>query len=130
MFGRFALSVALAAVALSGAPVHADTFKPVQAQKVNLGTLTGVAYYTEEADGAHVVLTLQAPESATPFRVVATLAQGQSVTLSVPRGAGEPPVNVRFTRRGGLVSMDDGAAAAPAPSPCGRCATAVPAATH
>jgi hypothetical protein len=106
MFSRFALFVAVAAAALSGAALHAETFKPVQAQKVDLGALTGVAYYTEEADGDRLVLTLQAPESGTPFRVVATLAPGQSVTLSIPRGAGEPPVSVRFTRRDGQVSME------------------------
>jgi hypothetical protein len=110
MFGRFALFAA--AVALSGAPLHAETFKPVQAQKVDLGGMTGVAYYTEEADGDRLVLTLQAPETGTPFRVVATLAPGQSVTLSIPRGAGEPPVNVRFTRRDGRISMENSAPAA------------------
>jgi hypothetical protein len=112
MFRRFALSVAVAVVALAGAPLHAEPFKPVQAQKVDVGTLTGVAYYTEEADGDRLVLTLQAPESGVPFRIVATLAPGQSVTLSVPRAFGEPPMSVRFTRRDGQIWMENEATVA------------------
>ena len=102
---RFALFAAVAAGALTGAPLHADPFRPIQAQKVDLGALAGVAYYTVEPDGHRLVVTLQAPESGTPFRVVATLAPEQAVTLSVPRGAGEPVVDVRFVRHGEKIEM-------------------------
>jgi hypothetical protein len=105
-FGRFALFAAVAAAALTGAPLHADPFKPIQAQKVDLGALAGVAYYTVELDGYRLVVTLQAPESGTPFRVVTTLAPEQAVTLSVPRGAGEPSVDVRFVRNGEGIEMN------------------------
>ena len=106
MSRRFALFAAFVAVSVAASPVHADPFKPIQAQKVELGPLTGVAYYTVEPDGHRLVVTLQAPESDTPFRVVATLTPGQTVTLSVPRGAGEPAMDVRFTRDDEQISMN------------------------
>jgi hypothetical protein len=112
MFCRFALFAAIAALAFSGAPVHAEPLKPIQAHKVQLGTLTGVAYYTVEPDGHHLVLTLQTSESETPFRVIATLAPGQDFTLSVPRGAGEPAVDVHFTRANEQIFVNGGSAIA------------------
>jgi hypothetical protein len=112
MFRRFASFAAIAALAFSGAPLHAEPLKPIQAHKVELGTLTGVAYYTVEPDGHHLVLTMQTSESETPFRVVATLAPGQDFTLSIPRGAGEPAVDVHFTRANEQIFVNSGRAVA------------------
>jgi hypothetical protein len=99
MSRRFALSATIAAAVLTCAPVHAEQLRPIQAQKVDLGALAGIAYYTVEPDGDRLVLTLQTPQSGTPFRVVATLAPGQTVTLSVPRKIGEPSIELHFIRR-------------------------------
>jgi hypothetical protein len=41
--------------------------------------------------------------------VVATLAPGQSVTLSTPRALGQLAVEVRFTRQGDELFVNDGA---------------------
>jgi hypothetical protein len=106
MFYRIALFAAVVASAGVGGPLRAEPFKPIQAQKVEIGPLTGVAYYTVEPDGHRLVLTLQTRESDTPFRVVATLTPGQTVTLSVPLGAGEPAIDVRFTRDDEQISMN------------------------
>jgi hypothetical protein len=101
---RSALLAAVAAVTVAGA-AHAEPLKPVQAQKVELGSLAGVAYYTVEQDGHRLVVSLKAPESDTPLRFVATLAPEQRVTLSVPRRAGEPAVDVHFTRHGERIEV-------------------------
>src|SRR5262249_845697 len=96
---RTALFAAVAAVAVTSA-VHAEALKPVQARKVDLGSLAGVAYYTVEEDGHRLVVSLQAPASGTPVRFVATLAPEQVVTVSVPRSAGEPALDLHFVRHG------------------------------
>jgi hypothetical protein len=99
MFYRSALLAAVAVVAVTGV-VHAEALKPVQARKVDLGGLAGVAYYTVEEKGHRLVVSLRAPASETPVRFVATLAPEQAVTVSVPRSAGEPAVDLHFVRHG------------------------------
>jgi hypothetical protein len=93
-----ARSVAVAACVLASTSLHAEPLRPIQAQNVDFGGLTGVGYYTVEPDGYRLVLTLRAPQSAAPFRVVATLAPAQTLTLSVPRKAGEPAAELHFVR--------------------------------
>jgi hypothetical protein len=116
MFNRSAFLAALAtfaigtAIAIAGAAL-ADTFKPIQAQHVDLGAFAGVAYYTAEKDGHRLVVTLQAGEISTPVRFAATLAPGQDVTFSVPRHAGEAPVELHFVRQGEQIVMNGAAAA-------------------
>ena len=102
---RSVLLAAAAAIAISGT-LHADPLQPIQAQKIDLGALAGVAYYTVEPDGHRLVVTLQAPESDSPFRFVATLAPGQAVTLSVARSAGEPAAELHFVRHGEQLSVN------------------------
>jgi hypothetical protein len=104
---RSMLLAAIATLTVAGA-VHAESLRPVQARKVDLGALAGVAYYTVEQDGHRLVVSLKAPETDKPLRFVATLAPGQAVTLSVPRQAGEPPVEVHFVRHGEQIVVDGG----------------------
>ena len=106
---RLPLLAAVAAMAVSGT-LHADPLQPIQAQKIDLGALAGVAYYTAEPEGHRLVVTLQARESDTPFRFIATLAPGQAVTLSVARNVGEPAAEVRFIRHGEQLSVNGGPA--------------------
>jgi hypothetical protein len=109
MFYRSALFAATAAVTLAGAAhaetAYAETLKPVHAHKVDLGSVAGVAYYTEEEDGHRLVVSLQSPDTGKPVRFVTTLAPGQRVTLSVPRSAGEPAVDVHFVRHGERIDV-------------------------
>ena len=98
-------SCAVAAVFVAGG-VHAETLKPIQGRSIDLGTLAGIAYYTVEPEGYRLVATLG---SDTPVRFVATLAPGQSVTLSTPRMLGQLAVEVRFMRRGDELFVSDGA---------------------
>jgi hypothetical protein len=116
MFYRSAIAAALTTfaiglgIAIVGA-AHADAFKPIQAQHVDLGAFTGIAYYTAERDGHHLVITVQAGETGTPMRFAATLAPGQGVTLSVPRHAGEAPLELHFVRQGERIVVNGAAAA-------------------
>jgi hypothetical protein len=78
------LAAALALAAIG--PAHAEGLKPLQGQVIDLGDVSGVAYYTVERDGFRVVATLgKQDEDAVPVRVVAVLAPDQSLTLSTPR---------------------------------------------
>ena len=88
----FAAAFALAS--LGG--VHADGLKPIEAKSIDLGEVSGVAYYTIERDGIHVVTTLAQGVVGTPIRVVSVLALGQSVVLSTPNQAGA----VKISRKG------------------------------
>jgi|ERR1700730_9281522 hypothetical protein len=64
---------------------HADGLRPIDAKSIDLGEVCGVAYYTVERDGFHVVTTLAQGLAGTPIRVVSVLAPGQSVTFSTPQ---------------------------------------------
>jgi hypothetical protein len=79
------LAAAFALASLGAA--HADGLRPIEAKSVDLGEVAGVAYYTVEHDGFHVVTTLAQGEMGTPVRIVSVLAPGQSVVLSTPRQA-------------------------------------------
>ncbi|WP_369721877.1 hypothetical protein AB8Z38_33755 [Bradyrhizobium sp. LLZ17] len=61
---------------------HADRLRPIEATSIHLGDISGVAYYTAEPDGFHVVTTIAQGEAGTPIRVVSVLAPGQRVVLS------------------------------------------------
>ena len=105
---RHVILAATLALALVGS-ASAETLKPVQgrnidAQGIDLGAVSGVAYYTAEPDGFRVVATLtQGGEDTVPVRVEAILAPGQSVVLSTPHGAGEAPERVQISRQADTV---------------------------
>jgi hypothetical protein len=97
--------IALAAiVALAAGSAAAQELKPIQAKPIDLGAVTGIAYYTVEPTGYRVVATLgQANEEVAPVRVDVTLAPGQNVTLSSPRAAGSPADTVVIAREADTV---------------------------
>jgi hypothetical protein len=90
---------------------YADGVRPMQARSIDLGEVSGVAYYTVERDGFRVVTTLAQGEAGTPVRVVAVLAPGQSVVLYTPREAGVAPVAVEISRQADTVLVRKAAAA-------------------
>jgi hypothetical protein len=67
---------------------HADGSRPIGAMSIDLGEVSGVAYYTVERDGFHVITTLAQGTAGTSIRVVSVLAPGQSVAFSTPLEAG------------------------------------------
>ena len=100
-----AAAFALAAIG----PAHADGLKPLHGQVIDLGDVSGVAYYTVERDGFRVVATLgKQDEDAVPVRVV---APDQSLTLSIPHEAGTPADAVEIIRRADTVLVQKAAAA-------------------
>jgi hypothetical protein len=103
-----AAAFALAAIG----PVHAEGLKALQGQVIDLGDVSGVAYYTVERDGFRVVATLAKKDGdAVPVRVVVVLAPGQSLMLSTPREWGTPPDAVEIIRRADTVLVHEAAAA-------------------
>ena len=93
LFGA-ALALTLGLASLGAA--HADGLRPIAAKSIDLGGVSGVAYYTVERDGFHVVTTLAQGEAGTPVRIVSVLAPDQSVVLSTPHQAGA----LQITRKG------------------------------
>jgi hypothetical protein len=76
------VAAAFAAASLEAA--HADGLRPIDAMSIDLGEVSGVAYYTIERDGFRVVATLAQGMAETTIRVVSVLAPGQSVAFSTP----------------------------------------------
>jgi hypothetical protein len=76
------VAAAFALACLETAP--ADGLRPIDAMSIDLGEVSGVAYYTVERDGFHVVTTLAQGMAGTPIRIVSVLAPGQRVTFSTP----------------------------------------------
>ncbi|WP_353644600.1 hypothetical protein [Mesorhizobium sp. WSM2239] len=93
-------NIAVAALALLtlGSVAAADDLKPMHSRSIDLGTMTGIAYYTVEPDGYHVVATLAQNDAGEAVRFETVLVSGQTMTLSTPRGAGMPPVKVEISR--------------------------------
>ena len=96
---RRLITITASALAFIGA-AHAGELKPSQSRQIDLGAVSGVAYYTVERDGFHVVATLAEGSTGTPVRVHAILVPGQSVVLSTPRAVGAAPVAVKLSRQG------------------------------
>ena len=79
----FAAALTLASLGTA----HANGLRPIEAKSIDLGEVSGVAYYTVEPDGFHVVTTLAQGEAGTPVRIVSVLAPGQRLVLSTPQQA-------------------------------------------
>jgi hypothetical protein len=90
---------AFAFAMLGAAQAGGDHLQPAQAYRIDLGKVSGVAYYTVERDGFYVVTTLAQGEDGTPVRVVSVLAPGQSVVVSTPSEAGRAPTAVEIRRQ-------------------------------
>jgi hypothetical protein len=77
--------------------------QPIEGKDIHLGNVSGVANYTIEPDGFHVVITLAQGEVGTPVRMVAVLAPGQRVVLSTPLGADQDANTVEISRQADTV---------------------------
>jgi hypothetical protein len=91
----FAVAFGVASLAAA----RADGLRPMAGRSIDLGEISGIAYYTVERDGFHVVATLAQGEAGTPIRVVSVLAPGQRVVLSTPQQAGV----IEISRKGDSV---------------------------
>jgi hypothetical protein len=94
---KLLFAVALGVASLGAA--RADGLRPIEGKSVDLGEISGIAYYTVERDGFHVVATLAQGEAGTPIRVVSVLAPGQRLVLSTAHQAGA----IEISRQGDSV---------------------------
>ena len=97
------------ALAFTGA-AHAGNLPPFEAQSIDLGGVSGVAYYTVEHSGFRVVVVLAQGGTGTPVWFETLLAPGQSVVLSTPRDEGAVGKAIEITRRDDQVLVQDAAA--------------------
>jgi hypothetical protein len=109
MPGYLKTLAAVGVLTFAASVAHAAELKPFEAKSLRLGDYTGVAYYTVEKDGYRVITSLAAGESGTPIRMVATLVQGQTAMISVPRGVGENSLEVEIARIGDRVVVSGSA---------------------
>lgn len=98
--------IAVAFIAPVRAADKAPGLRPATAQKIELGYVTGVAYYTAENDGYHVVATLSVADGA-PVRVAATLQPEQAVSFSVPGAPDGASRTVEIARRGDVLMVNE-----------------------
>jgi hypothetical protein len=103
-----AILAATFALAFTGA-AHAGNFPPLEAKSIDLGAVSGVAYYIVERDGFRVVVILAEGETGAPVRFETLLAPGQSVVLSTPRDEGPVGKAIEIIRRGDQVLVQDAA---------------------
>jgi hypothetical protein len=90
---------ALSGVVLSGAAL-AEEAPAIAGRRIELGAVSGVAYYTVEPSGYRVVATLAQGETGTPVRFETVLAPGQSMLLSTPSLGDADAVRVEILRDG------------------------------
>jgi hypothetical protein len=91
---KIAASAAALGLFLAGSAM-ANTIGPIEDQAIDLGNVTGDAYYSVQPDGYHVTATFG---TTAPLRFQAVLASGQALSVSTPRGVGEQPVSVSIRR--------------------------------
>src|SRR5688572_1659541 len=91
--------IAAASLLTFAGAAHASELRPLEGRSLDLGSVSGVAYYKVEENGFRIFATLAQGEAGTPVRFVALLAPGQSVTLSSAGEEGSAPASVEFTRQ-------------------------------
>ena len=90
--------VAFAAAAAALAAIGSAQAGGPNAHRIDLGSVNGVAYYTEDAGRFHVVATL-AQEVGQPVRFEAVLAPGQSFVVSTAKEGGTALNSVEIIRQ-------------------------------
>ena len=79
---------ALAALCVVAGATSAGELHQMNGGSLDVGTFRGNVYYTESNGAYRVVTTIAAGEAGSPVRFEVTLAEGQSMTISAPRGPG------------------------------------------
>ncbi|AZN99091.1 hypothetical protein EJ066_19190 [Mesorhizobium sp. M9A.F.Ca.ET.002.03.1.2] len=97
----------VAAFGLAVSPLHAGELSPMAGKSIHIGDLHGVFYYTNENDGYRVIATIADGEAGIPVRFSATLAEGQSATISVPGKLGGSDQGLDMSRSGGKLTVTE-----------------------
>ena len=87
----------------------AGDLMPERGRVINLGDVSGAAYYTVEENGLKLVTTLAGGETSAPVRFVSTLTDGQSMTIQVPAVEGGDTKELTFRRVGDRLMVEDDA---------------------
>ena len=95
-------------LAAAGA-AQADDIPTISSRSINLGVVSGVAYYTVEPSGYRVVATLAQGEAGTPVRFETVLAPGQSMMLSTPGLGSTAQSRIEISREGDQLLVRDAA---------------------
>jgi hypothetical protein len=95
--------IAVASALMLTSAAQASELQALRGRSIDLGELAGVAYYTPESDGFRVVATLAQGESGAPVRFEAVLLPGQTVVLSTIRAVDATPVAIKVSREGDRV---------------------------
>jgi hypothetical protein len=93
------LAAALLFAGVVSSSAAAEELRPIHAASLQLGDITGVAYYTAQGGGYHVVATLAA-QNGPPVRFESTLLPGQTSVVSVPGDANGTSRIIEFLRKG------------------------------
>ena len=97
-FRKVAFAAATVALASIGSATIGSAWAGgPSAHKIDLGTVNGVAYYTEEAGRFHVVATL-AQQEGQPVRFETVLVPGQTIVLSTAKEGDTGPTSVEISR--------------------------------
>jgi len=99
--------IAVASALAFGSSAQADEIQTFASRSINLGAISGVAYYTVESTGYHVVATVAHGESGMPVRFEAVLAPGQSMRLSTPGADSIEPASIEISREGDELLVRD-----------------------
>jgi hypothetical protein len=95
------LLAAIAMLPIATAVAHATDLRAMQALREDFRTgASALIYFTAEADGYHVVATVQSDDSEATviFRFATVLAAGQTAEISMPHGPGDAPDALLISR--------------------------------
>ena len=97
--------IAYAALCLAATPSTPGSLFAMKAESIELGGFSGIVYYTDEYDGYRVVATIAEGEAGLPVRFVATLAESEGITISVPGDLGTLGRELKIARAGGKLMV-------------------------
>src|SRR5437764_2995102 len=98
-------SISLAALVITAAHAQAGDLVPLGGESIELGSIHGIAYYSQEPSGYRIITTLAEGETGLPVRFEAILADHQKLIISVPGKAGESGPTLEILRAGDKVIL-------------------------
>jgi hypothetical protein len=106
---KFATRILLAATILGGfgaaSTAGAEVISPDAGLDATLNAVAISIYYDPTLTGYQVVITAGTADPYSFVRFVCTLAPGQDAVVSVPRGEGQPALELRLRRVGDRVEL-------------------------
>jgi hypothetical protein len=103
------ITIAVGSILAIAGAAQADDVPTIASRSINLGEVSGVAYYTVESGGYRVIATLAQGEAGTPVRFETVLAPGQSMMLSTPGLGSTAPSRIEISREGDQLLVRDAA---------------------